>query len=69
MATNIRQQSTGRKSADTGVDTVNGKAEGMATATTTQEGDKSVTTVVVDDQRWKKTGAREGNNAVVTIPL
>jgi hypothetical protein len=63
--------STGRKkSADTGVDIlVNGKAEGMATATTTQEGDKSITTVVVDDQKVEKRLEQEGNNAVVTIPV
>lgn len=48
---------------------VNGKPEIAATATTTQEGDKTVTTVVVDDNKIEERLAQEGSKAVVTIPV
>jgi uncharacterized repeat protein (TIGR02543 family) len=55
---------------DTGVDIlVNGKSETAATATTTQEGDKTITAIVVDDKKVEKRLEQEGNNAVVTIPV
>ncbi|NLK53166.1 MAG: hypothetical protein GX295_12110 [Syntrophomonadaceae bacterium] len=55
---------------DTGVDIlVNGKTETAATAIITREGDKTVTTVVVDDKKVEERLEQEGNNAVVTIPV
>lgn len=48
---------------------VNGKTETAATATTTREGDKTVTTVVIDDHKIDEILAQEGNKAVVTIPV
>jgi len=55
---------------NTGVDIlVNGKTETAATAITTQEGDKTATTVVVDDKKVEERLEQEGNNAVVTIPV
>jgi len=56
--------------ADNGIDIlVNGKTEKAATVSTTQEGDKTVTTVVVDDKKVEERLEQEGNNAVVTIPV
>ncbi|NLL19710.1 MAG: hypothetical protein GX262_11915 [Clostridia bacterium] len=56
--------------ANNGVDIlINGKTETAATATTTQEGDKTVTTVVVDDNKMEERLAQEGNHTVVTIPV
>jgi hypothetical protein len=48
---------------------VNGKTVTAATATTTQEGDQTVTTVVVDDKKVEEKLQTEGNNATVTIPV
>lgn len=48
---------------------VNGKTETAATATTTKEGDKKVTTIVVDDKKVEEKLQKEGNHAVVTIPV
>jgi hypothetical protein len=48
---------------------VNGKTETAATATTTQQGDKTVTTVTVDDKKVEERLQNEGNNATVTIPV
>lgn len=48
---------------------VNGKTETAATATTTKEGDKTVTTVVVDDKKVEEKLQKEGSHAVVTIPV
>jgi len=54
--------------ANTGVDIlVNGKTEKAGTATTTTEGNQTVTTVTVDHQKLEQKLAAEGNNAVVTI--
>jgi hypothetical protein len=48
---------------------VNGKTETAATVTTTREGDKTVTTVVIDDHKIDEVLAQEGNKSVVTIPV
>ncbi|HEX3029216.1 MAG TPA: Ig-like domain-containing protein [Clostridia bacterium] len=48
---------------------VNGKTETAATATTTQEGNQTVTTVTVDDKKVEEKLQAEGNNATVTIPV
>ncbi|MEN6317089.1 MAG: S-layer homology domain-containing protein [Clostridiaceae bacterium] len=48
---------------------VNGKTETAATATTTKVDDKTVTTIVVDDKKVGEKLQKEGNNAVVTIPV
>jgi uncharacterized repeat protein (TIGR02543 family) len=48
---------------------VNGKAETAATATTTQEGDKTVTSVTVNDKKVEERLAQEGNKAILTIPV
>ena len=48
---------------------VNGKTETAATATTTQEGNKTITTVAVDDKKVEEKLQAEGNNATVTIPV
>ena len=48
---------------------MNGKTETAATATTTKDGEKTVTTVVVDDKKVEEKLQNEGNNAVVTIPV
>ncbi|MEN6314787.1 MAG: InlB B-repeat-containing protein, partial [Clostridiaceae bacterium] len=56
--------------ADTGVEIlVNGKSERAATATTTQEGDQTVTIVAVDDKKVEEKLQAEGNYATVTIPV
>ncbi len=47
----------------------NGKSETVATATTTQEGDKTITTIVVNDKKVEKILEQEGNHAVVTISV
>ena len=61
---------TPEQPADNGIDIlVNGKTEKAATVSTTQEGDKTVTTVVVDDKKVEERLEQEGNNAVVTIPV
>ncbi len=48
---------------------VNGKAESAGTAVTTQEGDKKVLTVIVDRKKLEEKLAKEGNGAIVTIPI
>ncbi|OPX91677.1 S-layer homology domain-containing protein [Pelotomaculum sp. PtaB.Bin117] len=49
---------------------VNGKVEaGMATASTTTVGDRTVTTVVLDPQKLEEKLKQEGENSVVTIPV
>ena len=48
---------------------VNGKTETAATATTTQEGNQTVTTIAVDDKKVEEKLQAEGNNATVTIPV
>ena len=59
-----------QQSADTGVKIiVNGKTETTATATTTREGDKTITNVIVDDKKIEKGLAQVGSNAVITIPV
>jgi hypothetical protein len=56
--------------AEIGVDIlVNGIVETAATATTTKEADKTVTTVTVDDKKIEQKLEREGNSSVVTIPV
>lgn len=55
---------------ETGVEIlVNGKIENAGTATTSTEGNKTVTTITVDPQKLEQKLAAEGNNAVVTIPV
>jgi hypothetical protein len=55
---------------DTGVEIlVNGKTETAATAATTQDGDRTVTTITVDDKKVEEKLQAEGNNATVTIPV
>lgn len=67
---NNNQTTTQEPGSSTGVDIlVNGKTETAATATTTQEGNKTVTTVVVDNQKVEEKLEKEGNGAVVTIPV
>lgn len=48
---------------------VNGKTETAATATTTQQGNQTVTTITVDDKKIDEKLQAEGNNATVTIPV
>jgi len=48
---------------------VNGKTETAATATTSQEGDRTVTNVIVDDNKVEERLEQGGNHAVVTIPV
>ena len=48
---------------------VNGKTETAATAATTQDGDRTVTTITVDDKKVEEKLQAEGNNATVTIPV
>jgi len=48
---------------------INEKKETAATATTTQKGDKTVTTVIMDDEKVGQRLAQEGSNTVVTIPF
>ncbi|HYE81763.1 MAG TPA: S-layer homology domain-containing protein [Clostridia bacterium] len=58
------------KPENTGVDLlVNGKTEKAATAMTFRNGDQTVTTVVVDDNKVEEKLQAEGNNATVTIPV
>ncbi len=59
------------KSGDTtGVDVlVNGKVENAGTARTTTEGNKTVTTITLDEKKLEQRLAQEGNNAVITIPV
>jgi hypothetical protein len=61
--------SLGSPSNSQSTNNANGKSETVAAATTTREGDKKVTTVVIDDKKVEETLAREGNHAVVTIPV
>jgi len=56
--------------ADSGVDIlINGKTETAATATISQEGDKTITAIVVDDNKVEERLEQEGKNTVVTIPV
>jgi hypothetical protein len=48
---------------------VNGKTETAATATTMKVDDKTVTTITIDDKKVEEKLQKEGNNAVVTIPV
>lgn len=48
---------------------VNGKIETAATAITTKDGNKTVTTITVDDKKVEEKLSREGQNTVVTIPV
>jgi len=48
---------------------INGKTVTAATVTTSQEGDRTVTNIIVDDNKLEEKLAQEGNNAVVTIPV
>ncbi|NLB53919.1 MAG: hypothetical protein GX808_13420, partial [Syntrophomonadaceae bacterium] len=61
--------SLGSPSNSKSTNNANGKSETVATATTTQEGDKTITTIVVDDKKVGERLEQEGNNAVVTIPV
>ena len=55
---------------NTGIDIlVDGKTATAATATTTKEGGKTVTTVLVDDKKIEERLVQAGRNAVVTIPV
>ncbi len=55
---------------ETGVEVlVNGKAENAGKATNTKEGDRTVTTIVVDEKKLAQKLESEGNKAVVTIPV
>jgi len=47
----------------------NGKSETADAATTTQEGDKTITAIVVNDKKVEKILEQEGNHAVVTISV
>lgn len=48
---------------------VNGKSEKLGTSVTKKEGDKTVTTVVLDQQKLEQKLEQEGKNTVVTIPV
>lgn len=48
---------------------VNGKAENAGKATNTKEGNRTVTTIVVDEKKLAQKLESEGNKAVVTIPV
>ncbi len=55
---------------DTSVEViVNGKVEKAATSVTTTVGDKTVTTVTLDDKKIEQKLETEGNNSKVTIPV
>lgn len=63
-------QPTTQPPANTGVDIlVNGKTENVGTATTTTEGNLTVTTITIDDKKLEQKLDAEGNNAVITIPV
>lgn len=54
----------------TGVDIlVNGKTESAGMATTVQEGDKTVTTVSIDESKLEQILSQEDNGVTVTIPV
>lgn len=56
--------------ANTGVDIlINGKTETAATATISQEGDRTITNIVIDEKKVEEKLVQEGNNTVVTIPV
>jgi len=48
---------------------INGKTENAGTATTSKEGDKTITTISIDSEKLEAKLKVEGNNAVVTIPV
>ena len=48
---------------------VNGKTETAAEVKTTQNGNNTVTTIVIDDKKLEQRLVQEGKNAVVTIPV
>ncbi len=48
---------------------VNGKSERVATTTSTREGDKTITTVVLDDNKVEEQLSLKGNGTVFTIPV
>lgn len=48
---------------------VNGKSENIGAGTTSKDGDKTVTTVTIDQKKLEEKLEAEGNNAVVTIPV
>ncbi len=55
---------------ETGVEVlVNGKAENAGKATNTKEGNRTVTTIAVDEKKLAQKLESEGNKAVVTIPV
>ncbi len=59
-----------KKPANTGLEIlVNGKSERIATTTSTKEGDKTVTTVVLDDNKVEEQLSLKGNGTVFTIPV
>jgi len=48
---------------------INGKTENAGKVTTTQEGDKTVTTVSLDQSKLEQKLSQEGNGTIVTIPI
>jgi len=48
---------------------VNGKEESAGVATTTKDGDRTVTTVSIDQSKLEQKLSQEGNGAIVTIPV
>ena len=48
---------------------VNGKSENAGKATTTKDGERTVTTIAVDQAKLEQRLSQEGKNAVVTIPV
>jgi len=64
---NSNDSSRPKSSSSTGVDKE--KTEIAATITTTREGDKQVTSLVIDDKKMAEKLAREGHHALVTIPV
>lgn len=60
----------GGSSANNDVDIlINGKAESAGTVSSTTRNGQSVTTIIVDPQKLEQKLEREGNNAIVTIPV
>jgi hypothetical protein len=61
--------SIGSPSNSQSTNNANGKSETAATANTTREGGKTVTTIVLDDKKVEEKLAQKGNDTIFTIPV
>ncbi|WP_051280375.1 S-layer homology domain-containing protein, partial [Anaerovorax odorimutans] len=61
--------STSTESGATATVLVNGKSETVAESTTSKEGEKTVTTVVVNEAKLEEKMRGQGDNYVITIPV